>query len=84
MRRYLLLAAIAALAVVVSMPSRPLVADSPEPVTVTNFPEVQKVAGSVVVSEPIPQTRFETRKAVATPADLSDTNHLTDCSKCHR
>jgi len=67
----------AALAVLASW-ERPVVADPPGAVVVTNFPEVQKVSGRVVVSEPIPQTRFETRKALVTPAALSDTNNLTD------
>jgi hypothetical protein len=54
------------------------VADAPQAVTVTNFPEVQQISGRIVVSEPIPQTRFETKKALVTPAPLSDTTHLTD------
>jgi hypothetical protein len=57
---------------------RPGVAESPEPVHVTNFPEVQKITGSVVVTEPIPSTRFETRKALVSPAALADVNQLTD------
>ena len=78
MRRYLSIAALAAVFAALAVPLRPVVADAPAAVTVTNFPEVQKVTGSVTVSEPIPQTRFETRKALATPANLSDTSHLTD------
>jgi hypothetical protein len=71
MRRYFLLAAVAVVlgALVVSQP--PVVADGPEPVTVTNFPEVQRV----IVNE---RTRFESRKAIATPGDLSDASHLTE------
>lgn len=70
-------AAIVILAVLASW-ERPVVADAPEAVTVTNFPEVQQISGRVVVSEPIPQTRFEAKKALVTPAALSDTNNLTD------
>ena len=72
MRRYFLLAAVAAVVVgALMMPQPPVVADGPEPVTVTNFPEVQRV----IVNE---RTRFETRKAVAAPVDLSDVIHLTE------
>jgi hypothetical protein len=78
MRPYILLAAIALTLAALAGSDRPVVADSPEAVTVTNFPEVQKISGRVVVSEPIPQTRFETKKALVSPAPLSDTNHLTD------
>lgn len=78
MRPYFFLAvAVATLAALTSW-DRPLVADAPQPVVVTNFPETQQVAGRVVVTEPIPQTRFETKKALVTPSALSDTNHLTD------
>jgi hypothetical protein len=78
MRTPILLAtAIAILAAFVSW-DRPVVADAPEAVVVTNFPEVQQVNGRVVVSEPIPQTRFESKKVLVSPAALSDTNHLTD------
>ena len=78
MRSYVLLAAIVATLVALASWNRPVVADAPQSVTVTNFPEVQQVNGRVVVTEPIPQTRFETKKALVSPAPLSDTNHLTD------
>lgn len=81
MRTHLFLAATVAALVALASWNLPVVADSPDSpqvVTVTNFPEVQQVSGRVVVSEPIPQTRFETRKAVVSPAERSDTNHLTD------
>ena len=78
MRNHLFLAAaVAALAAFAGW-NRPVVADAPQAVTVTNFPEVQQIGGRVVVSEPIPQTRFETKKALVIPAPLSDTTHLTD------
>lgn len=78
MRTHILLAAtVAALAALASW-NRPVVADAPAAVAVTNFPQVQQISGRVVVSEPIPQTRFETKKALVTPAALSDTSHLTD------
>jgi hypothetical protein len=78
MRNHLFLAATVAIVAALASWNRPVVADAPQAVTVTNFPEVQQVTGRVVVSEPIPQTRFETKKALVTPAPLSDTNHLTD------
>jgi hypothetical protein len=59
-------------------PVRPGLADPPSQVTVTNFPEVQAVSGRVAISDPIPQTRLETRKALVSPVALSDTTHLTD------
>jgi hypothetical protein len=49
-----------------------------EPVHVTNFPEVQQIAGRVVVSEPIPQSRFETVKAVVAPVSPADTAQWTE------
>jgi hypothetical protein len=57
---------------------RPAAADPPQAVVVTNFPETQQISGKVVVSEPIPQTRLETKKALVSPAEIADTNHLTD------
>ena len=71
MRRYFLLAAVAVVVGALVMSQPPVVADGPEPVTVTNFPEVQRV----IVNE---RTRFETRKAIAAPVDLSDVLHLTE------
>ncbi len=71
MRRYFLVAAIAAILGALVMSQPPVVADGPDQVAVTNFPEVQRV----VVKD---QTRFETRKAVAAPIDLSDVSHLTE------
>jgi hypothetical protein len=56
----------------------PVLADPPQAVVVTNFPAVQPVSGQVTVSGPIPQTRFETRKALASPTDLSDPSHFTE------
>ena len=49
-----------------------------EPVVVTNFPEVQQITGRVVISEPIPQTRFETVKAVVAPASPADAAQWTE------
>lgn len=74
MRRYCLVAAVAAILGALAMSQPPVVADGPDRVAVTNFPEVQRV----VVNEPVPQTRLETRKAQAAPADLSDAAHLTE------
>lgn len=80
MRAQIVLAATATVAALVVLTgwNRPVVADAPQPVTVTNLPEIQRIEGRVVVTEPIPQTRFETKKALVTPADFSDTNHWTD------
>lgn len=81
MPRRLLLVAGGLSLIAVLAPVRPGLADPPAPpsqVVVTNFPEVQTVSGRVTISEPIPQTRFETRKAVVLTAPLSDTNHWTE------
>jgi len=78
MRPTIFLVATAAILVALASWNQPVVADAPQAVVVTNFPETQQVSGRVVVSEPIPQTRFETKKALVSPAELSDTNHLTD------
>lgn len=78
MRAHVFFAAAVAMLAVLASWDRPVVADAPGSVTVTNFPEVQKISGRVVVGEPIPQTRFETKKALVPPVALSDTNNLTD------
>jgi hypothetical protein len=49
-----------------------------EPVLVTNFPEVQRIAGSVVVPAPIPTTRLETFRAVVTPTLPAEVNDYTE------
>jgi hypothetical protein len=77
LRRPFLVAAGLSLTAILA-PVCPLQAEPPSQVTVTNFPEVQAVSGRVAISEPIPQTRLETRKALVPTAVLSDTNHLTD------
>ncbi len=51
---------------------------SAEPVAVTNFPEVQRISGEVVVTEPIPQTRFESVKALVAPAGAVDASQWTE------
>jgi hypothetical protein len=63
---------------ILASPLQSAVAEPPSSVTVTNFPDIQQMTGKVVVTEPIPQTRFETRKAVISPADLNDSNHWTE------
>jgi len=78
MRPYTLFAATLVIVASLTSSDRPVVADAPQNVTVTNFPETQQVSGHVVVTEPIPQTRFETKKALVSPAVLADANHLTD------
>jgi hypothetical protein len=52
--------------------------DRASPVQVTNFPEVQRVAGSVVVTAPVPSSRLETFRAVVTPAQPSEVNNYTE------
>jgi len=78
MRTLILFAATLAALVALASWNRPVVADGPQAVAVTNFPEVQQVSGQVVVSQPIPQTRLETRKALVAPAERSNTSDLTD------
>lgn len=53
-------------------PPGPLGADGPENVFVTNFPEVQRVSGTVTVGAPIPQTRLARFEALASPGQRSD------------
>jgi len=53
-------------------------ADGPEQVVVTNFPQVQQVSGKVVVSEPIPQSRFDALKALVSPAGKSEAGDWTE------
>ena len=38
-------------------------AEGPQPVIVTNFPEIQQVEGTVSITAPIPATRFEATRA---------------------
>jgi hypothetical protein len=78
MRRKIFLAVPAIALAILASPLRSAGAEPPESVTVTNFPDVQQVSGKVVVTEPIPQTRFETRKALVSPADPGDANHWTE------
>lgn len=59
-------------------PSRGLDADGPEQVFVTNFPEVQQVAGTVTVAAPVPQTRFERLEALVSPASAAETGSYTE------
>jgi hypothetical protein len=57
--------------------------DGPDAVVVTNFPEVQRVAGAVTVTAPIPQTRLETVSAVVSPAAIGETGSYTDAGVLH-
>jgi hypothetical protein len=79
MRRALVLAALFALSLLL-LPAddRPAGAEGPEQVFVTNFPDVQRVRGSVAVSEPVPSTRLLTAQALVSPAPLGDTASYTD------
>jgi hypothetical protein len=78
MRALILFAATLMALVALASWNQPVVADGPQAVTVTNFPEVQQVSGQVVVSQPIPQTRLDTWMALVAPAERSDTSDLTD------
>jgi hypothetical protein len=59
-------AGLAAILLLVQAPSARS-ADPPERVTVTNFPEVQRVAGRVTVPEPVPQSALVRRLDVVVP-----------------
>lgn len=70
--------ALAAALLLVQAPS-PGSADAPERVLVTNFPEVQRVDGSVTVPEPVPQSAlFRRRDVVVPPIDRSATTQLVE------
>jgi hypothetical protein len=62
-------------------PAREVEADAAEPVIVTNFPEVQRVAGEVTVAEPIPQTRFQKLEALVAPASEAETGSWTEAGR---
>jgi hypothetical protein len=63
-------------AICTASPSR---ADGPpEQVVVTNFPQVQQVSGKVAITETVPQSRFETLKALVSPAALAQANDWTE------
>jgi hypothetical protein len=78
-RRALLLASLFALSLLL-WPSDdgPAGAQGPEQVFVTNFPELQRVRGDVVVRAPVPHTRLATSKALVSPAALADTTSYTE------
>jgi hypothetical protein len=76
--RHLRLAPVVCAIVAAVCAARPSWAEGPEPVVVTNFPAVQQISRRVVVSEPIPQTRFKTVKALVTPAATSAVNDWTE------
>jgi hypothetical protein len=59
-------------------PARDLDAEGPEQVFVTNFPEVQQVAGAVTVAAPVPQTRLERLEALVSPATIAETGSYTE------
>lgn len=53
--------------------------EGPERVLVTNFPEIQRVDGSVTVPEPVPQSAlFRRRDVVVPPIDRSTTTQLVE------
>lgn len=82
MRRTLVLASFLAVTLALcAVPGQRAVATAPEPVEVTNFPAIQKVTGNVVVTEPVPQTRLETRQALVSPAELADISNLTEVGR---
>jgi hypothetical protein len=54
-------------------------AEAPERVIVTNFPQLQRIAGKVTVPEPIPQTALVRRLDVIVPAvDRAATSQLVE------
>lgn len=54
-------------------------ADPPERVTVTNFPEVQRVSGRVTVPEPVPQSQLVRRlDVIVPPIDRAATTQLVE------
>lgn len=71
------LAVIVAL-VAIATNAPPAAADRDQPVTVTNFPAVQQVAGRVVITAPVPQTKMEVRSVLVTPVEPTDTGRLVD------
>jgi hypothetical protein len=57
----------------------PLAADEgPQRVAVVNFPDVQRVTGTVAIGAPIPQTRLETLTALVSPGRRTDAGSYTD------
>ena len=66
------------LGVVLGLPVARADGESPTAVRVTNLPEVQAVSGGVTITEPVPQTNFQVRRALVGPAELRDTAHLTE------
>lgn len=71
-------AALAAALLLVQAPS-PSSADAPERVVVTNFPEVQRIAGRVSVPEPVPQSAlFRRLDVVVPPVDRAATTQLVE------
>lgn len=59
-------------------PSAQAAAQDAERVVVTNFPEVQRVSGTVVVSQPIPQTAPQRFEAIVSPGALADPSSYTE------
>ena len=80
MRRAALLVPVTVLiaALLVAGREQPLAADGPEAVTVTNFPEVQRVRGVVEVAAPIPQTRLEQLGGLVGPGTRTDPASYVD------
>ncbi len=77
LRRSLVVAAGLSLMAVLA-PVRPGWAERPSEVVVSNFPQVQAVSGRVAISEPVPQTRLETRKGLVPTVAPSDSDHWTE------
>ncbi|HUF77541.1 MAG TPA: hypothetical protein VMR44_01355 [Thermoanaerobaculia bacterium] len=74
-----LVAVVLGVALLVVQPAPRSSADAPERVIVTNFPELQRVAGSVTVPEPIPHSALVRRLDVIVPAvDRAATTQLVE------
>jgi len=80
MHRTRVLAALAlGVALLVIQPLAPTTADAPEQVIVTNFPELQRIAGRVSVPEPVPASALVRRLDVIVPAvDRAATTQLVE------
>jgi len=78
-RTSVLVAAAAAVTLLLVQPTSRTAADAPERVVVTNFPDVQRIAGRVSVPEPVPASALVRRLEVIVPAvDRAATTQLVE------
>jgi hypothetical protein len=79
MPRVALVGSVLALALLaLSLRQRPAGADGPDDVFVTNFPDLQRVVGTVTVAAPVPETRLVELGALASPGLRSDPSSYTE------